>query len=57
MQVVFLSKNSLASVGRVTQFAAVRVLSLADNVLSDLETVRAVVRLHAPLHWALCTTH
>lgn len=38
-QVVYLSKNSLQSAAGVGQFQTVRVLTLADNLLEDLEEV------------------
>ena len=39
---VFLSNNSLASVEGITQFKAVQVLTLANNLLENLEEVREV---------------
>lgn len=42
-QIVFLSKNSLTGTSGIVQFAAVRVLSLADNLLSDVDEVRGYV--------------
>ncbi|KAL6764938.1 hypothetical protein V8C86DRAFT_3022064, partial [Haematococcus lacustris] len=42
-QVVYLSKNSLTSAAGITQFACVVTLSLADNLLADLDQVLAEV--------------
>jgi hypothetical protein len=43
VQTVYLSKNSLQSTDGIRQFQAVGTLSLADNLLSDLDTVRVKV--------------
>jgi len=39
VQVVYLSKNLLRSLDGIQQFHALRVLSLADNLLSDFDAL------------------
>lgn len=48
LQVVFLSKNSLTTADGVQQFSQVRVLSLADNLLSHMADVTATLATGCP---------